>query len=147
MSEKYGSAFALFSGFWRKTLQRWKEMDYGKILCNEEQFSALGNEKICPTETISKLCLLLYMLGVPAGIALKILLENTLRVANYGIIIPSIVFAIVLFQYIVPKLLLVLVPWVSKNTDKKAEKIWTVVHEPTFQFLVLIAEVMFFRLF
>lgn len=130
-----------------KALQRWKNTDYLKILQNEEQFSALGNEKICPTETVSRVCLLLYMLGVPAGIALQFLLEDTLKVVNYGIIIPAMVFVIALFQYIVPKLLLVLVPWVSRNTDKKAEKIWTVVHEPTFRSVVLIAELMFLRRF
>ncbi len=128
-----------------KAVQRWKEMDYGKILCNEEQFSALGNEKICPTETVSTVCLLLYMLALPAGFGLKYLLHNGLGVVNYGIIIPAIIFVIALFKYILPKLLLVLVPWVSRNTDKKSDKIWVVLHEPVFRTVVLFAELMFLR--
>lgn len=126
----------------KTTLQRWKEMRYGEILCNEEQFSAYGNEKICPSEIISNVGLVLFIMAIPAGAAVRLLLESTLPVANYAIIIPAMLFTFALFQYILPKFLLVLVPWVSRNTDKKSEKMWALIHEQMFRSVVLLAEVL-----
>lgn len=123
-------------------LQRWKRMDYTKILGHEEQVSALSNERICPAKTTSEIGFVLFLLGIPAGIAVEFLLADVLGVVNYGIIIPAEVIVVVLFKYILPKLLAVMIPWVSAEKDPKSEKTWIALHEKVMRTAVLIADLM-----